>query len=255
MAVLTFTGSVSQTWNASASWVGNAIPTLIDDAVFNSLSPTCSSATNPVCRSLDFTNYNRTATIATTLQINGDLTLSSSMSGVITTLNIQTSSNINTNNKQIISNLTFGGDNITQIGINLINPLTLIGNITLPLTPVSFTGSYGFSCNSFNLAQTSLAGSQTLLKPGLTYSTNILNIQSNNASIPYPIKSGVSGTRATFVLSVTGSQTTVNNVSFVDIDASVGQSICVFDPGVLTNTFNITELAAYKIQSNQFYTN
>ena len=255
MAILTFAGSVSQTWNASASWSPSQIPTTSDDVIFNNLSPTCSTATNPVCKSLDFTNYNKTATIATTLQLNGDLTLSSSMSGIITTLNIQTSSNINTNNKQIISNFTFGGDNITQIGINLINPLTLIGNMSLPLSPVSFTGSYGFSCNSFNLAQTSLAGSQTLLKPGLTYSMSILNIQSNNASIPYPIKSGVSGTRATFVLSVTGSQTTVNNVSFIDVDASAGQSICVFDPGVLTNTLNITELAAYKIQSNQFYTN
>jgi hypothetical protein len=253
--ILTFTGSVSQTWNASASWTGNAIPTLLDDAVFNSLSPTCSSATNPVCKSLDFTNFNKTATITTTLGLAGDLTLSSSMSGVITILNIQTSSNVNTNNKQIITNITYGGDNVTQINTNLINPLTLTGNITLSLNPILFTGSYGFSCNSFVISQTSLVGSQTLLKPGLTYSVSILNIQSNNASIPYPIKSGVSGTRATFVLSATGSQTTVNNVSFIDVDASAGQSICVFDPGVLTNTLNITELAAYKIQSNQFYTN
>jgi len=255
--ILYFTGSVAQTWNASASWSGNAIPNNTDDAIFNSISPTCSTATNPVCKSLDFTNFNKTATLPTTLQVYGDLTLSSSMSGAITTLNIQTSSNVNTNNKQIISNITFGGDTITQLNINIINPLTLTGNITLPQTPISFTGSYGFNCSSLICAVSALSNSQTLLKPGLTYSVSILNIQSNNINpfIPYPIKSGISGTRATFVLSTTGSQTTVNNVSFVDIDASAGQSICVFNPGPLTNNLNITELAAYKIQSNQFYTN
>jgi hypothetical protein len=85
---------------------------------------------------------------------------------------------------------------------------------------------------------------------------NILNIQSNTSTIAYPFKSAIPGTRATFVLSTTGSQTTVNNVSFVDIDASAGQTICVFYPGTASsNNLNITELAAYKIQSNQFYTN
>jgi hypothetical protein len=255
MATLTFTGSVSQTWNASASWVGNAIPTLLDDAVFNSLSPTCSSATSPVCKSLDFTNYNKTCTIVTTLQLYGNLTLSATMSGLITTLQVNTSSNINTNNKQIINSITFGGDNATLMSINLTNPLTVNVSIVPSLTPLLFTGSYGFNTNSFNIAMSPVGASQIQLKPGLTFSTNTLSITSNT-STTYPIKSSIPGTRATFYLSATGSHTRADTITFIDIDASAGQTICVFNPGPSTsNNLNITELAAYKIQTNQFYTN
>ena len=79
--------NVTGDWGTAANWsttsnggATGVVPLQSDDAIFDGFSGTCSvSSSNRVCRTLDFTNYTNTITVATGIGVSGSITLGSSM--------------------------------------------------------------------------------------------------------------------------------------------------------------------------------
>ena len=81
MATLTFVGSTTQSFGASAAWSPAQVPTTADLCIFASSSATCSiNTTSLVCGGIDFTTYNKRIAFGTNgLAVYGNITLGTQM--------------------------------------------------------------------------------------------------------------------------------------------------------------------------------
>ena len=79
--ILTFVGSTTQSFAASASWSPAQVPNAGDLCIFTSSSGTCSINASSVCGAVDFTAYNKRIAFGVNgLAVYGNITLSTQMS-------------------------------------------------------------------------------------------------------------------------------------------------------------------------------
>ena len=119
MAIRTWRGLTNANWGTGGNWLEGAIPTNVDDCIFDATSSGCTvNITTAACRSINFTAYTRTITMTNNIAIganggsNAGVTLGTSM-GITGTgaLNILTANSTLTSNGRIWPNTLNIGSN------------------------------------------------------------------------------------------------------------------------------------------------
>lgn len=236
-------GASNTNWGNTSNWsltsngtTGAAVPSSSDDVFFDSFSPTCSVDTSArVCKSLNFTSYNRIITLNQQLTVSGDITLSPNMS-ILGTSNLVINANsiITTNGRSINCPLSTSG----QITLTL-NDLLSVGTFSFtPGSILTFTGSYGWSASNLNI-QT--AGSTHSLRSGVTYSISsyFSSLYTDNSQKDL-IKSDSTSQHSILILSPSATQK-IAFTNFNWIDSNLGQTIYVFN-GTASNCNNFLTL-------------
>lgn len=179
MATYYWRGLSNANWGTAGNWstgststLGGAVPTNVDDAIFDTNSSACTiNITTAVCRFVNFSAYTNTITFTNSLLIgvnagsNAGVALGASM-GISGTgaLNLQTANATLTGNGRIWPNLLQLGTNVANstTAVSLLDTWIQYGN--LHLSPVAlrynvagtgridFYGSYLYTQGQFNVA-------------------------------------------------------------------------------------------------------
>jgi len=179
MATYYWRGLSNANWGTAGNWstgststLGGAVPTNVDDAIFDANSSACTiNITTAVCRFVNFSAYTNTITFSNNLSIgvnggsNAGVALGASM-GISGTgaLNLQTANATLTGNGRIWPNLLQLGTNVANsaTAVSLLDTWIQYGNLNLsPIAlrynvsgtgRIDFYGSSLFTQGQFNVA-------------------------------------------------------------------------------------------------------
>ena len=133
-------------WDSIGTWVEGVVPTNADDVVATATSGQLTVNVSSACKSIDFTNYTNTLTMASTLTVSGNVTLVSGMtisgSG---TLSINATSTLTSNGKVWTGGLTFAGASLTY---TLADNWTSLGTVSFSATGTPLLNGNTLYCSS-----------------------------------------------------------------------------------------------------------
>jgi hypothetical protein len=240
MATRTWRGTLTNAWGTAGNWLEGAVPTNLDDVVFDATSLACNTGVAVrTALTLNFSTYTNTMTIAAgaRIDVSGNLTLGAAMT--LTQSNggiaIIDNSTITTNGIQI---------NVIFVCATATKTYTFADNVTFARS-VDFraTSSIINFNGSVNILPTSgtsflFGGNNQTINLGGSFTLNRAFSSTNGfASAPITIKSNVIGVKRSFTLPQGNSQD-LDFVNFTDIDASNGVTLWPYK-GVVTNCDNI----------------
>lgn len=240
MAANIFTGATNNNWGTATNWSLGSVPTATDGhvATFVATSPNCTiNGSNRICNAIDFTGYVNTLNPLFNLQVNGNCTLSATMTILTTGASLQfvnASCSITSNGKVWTNN--FGtstpASGVGTVVVTLLDDWVVTGSISIAS---SLAG--GHTLNGFSLTfggglsvfgNRTLGGTASLIANGTgSFTTGV------NSWISNPLEINTTGT-ITFVtrfykrqglFKYTSGTTQTNNCTFVF--GSVGCTIDV----------------------------
>ena len=232
MAANIFTGATDSNWGTATNWSLGTVPTATDGhvATFDATSPDCTiNSTTRICNAIDFTGYVNTLNPLFNLQVNGDCTLSATMTILTTGASLQfvnASCSITSNGKVWPNN--FGtstpASGVGTVVVTLLDDWVITGSISIASslagghTLNGFSLTFGGSLSVFGNGSRALGGTTQLIANGTgNFTTGV------NSWIGNPLEINTSGT-ITFVtrfykrsalFKYTSGTTQTNNCTFV----------------------------------------
>ena len=207
MAIRTWRATINSNWGTAGNWVGGAVPTNVDDCIFDGVSPACTVNVAGVCRSINFTAYTNTITMSNAISIGSNggsgagVFLGSSM-GIAGTggLNLLTANSSLQGNGRIWPNFLQLGTNVTNslTAVSLLDTWIQYGNMTLSPNAlrynVSGTGRidfYGSSLGTTGQFNTAGGSPKIVILSACTFSGNQASSQSLSVSIDFSASTNV----------------------------------------------------------------
>ena len=225
MATRTFRGTVNSNWNLSTNWLELAIPTGLDDVIFDALSPNCiqDTATGAAMLTITTTGYNGTINLLYNITVSSTVILSSTttLSGVgIFRMVMAGTTTVTSNGATTSCDVLFNGNVTCTLGSNWTitgdvtcngSSLIINGNTITCSSNISFTGGSCSGTTSFiiNGTGTWAHSAGSVLRNSLTINTAGTITISGNISYNTGILTYTAGTVVTSgsTLSISASTT------------------------------------------------
>ncbi len=244
----TWTGASNTDWNTAGNWT-SGVPTAAVDVIFTG-TPTnnCVMGANRACKTIDFTGYTGTLTVATfTLAVSGNITLISTISSVIigTTGRLQSAASGTVTSNGGTWPLDYQIANVASIAIALADDMRVTG---------SYVGSGGGTqtlTGAFNLyigtnvtmtGTLSSTATNLIMNGSGTYSGSASGNLEVDTAGTIVITGSVAFTRrfiitAVGTITMTAANVTIGNTTTIDLG---GRTI-----GNLTHGFSLTSTVTY----------
>jgi hypothetical protein len=248
MAIRTWRGTTNSNWGTAANWQELAVPTTIDDVIFDAVSPACTVNVAGSALTITFAAYANTITMSNSINVLGNITLGSGMTFAGTAAIVVSAAANLTSNGKAIPSLTFSqtatftliddwtvSTLLTLVGSfqHTINGTGRILNVSGGLTHTSVNNTLGTATINFNGTGTWNMTSTGAIRNNVTINTagtlTINNVNYNTGTLTYTAGTinatgllniilattlncaGMSGTNSWNNITVTGNTTLTTN--------------------------------------------